>query len=52
MRRGGSVFSLLDVPITSAPGADVLSDNGGVLHVALVCGMGIRCERCVKDAKP
>lgn len=38
-------------PYHIAPGADILSDDGGVSHVALVCGMGIRCERCVKDAK-
>ena len=37
-------------PYHIAPGADVLADDGGVFHVALVCGMGIRCERCVKDA--
>lgn len=39
-------------PYQIAPGADVLADDGGVLHVALVAGMGIRCERCVEDAKP
>lgn len=39
-------------PYHIAPGADILADDGGVFHVALVCGMGLRCERCVKDAKP
>jgi hypothetical protein len=33
-------------PYHIAPGADVLSDDGTVLHVALVAGMGLRCEHC------
>jgi len=33
-------------PYHIAPGADILGDDGTVLHVALVCGMGLRCERC------
>jgi hypothetical protein len=33
-----------------APGADVLTDEGAVLHVPLVAGMGLRCERCDEQA--
>jgi hypothetical protein len=33
-------------PYHLAPGADVLTDEGAVLHVPLVAGMGVRCERC------
>jgi hypothetical protein len=33
-------------PYKLAPGADILSDDGKVLHVPLVAGMGRRCERC------
>ncbi len=49
---GVSLCSRCSTPYPIAPGADVLSDDGTVLHVALVAGMGLRCERCVKDAKP
>lgn len=49
---GVSLCSRSSTPYHIAPGAYILADDGGVLHVALVCGMGIRCERCVKDAKP
>ena len=38
-RRCGTPYHL-------APGADVLTDEGAVLHVPLVAGMGLRCERC------
>jgi len=33
-------------PYDRAPGADILSDDGEVLHVPLLAGMGRRCERC------
>jgi hypothetical protein len=33
-------------PYHLAPGADVVTDEGAVLHVPLVAGMGLRCEQC------
>jgi hypothetical protein len=33
-------------PYHLAPGADILTHDGAVLHVPLVAGMGLRCERC------
>jgi hypothetical protein len=33
-------------PYHLAPGADILTDEGALLHVPLVAGMGLRCERC------
>ena len=33
-------------PYHLVPGADILTDEGAVLHVPLVAGMGLRCERC------
>jgi hypothetical protein len=43
---GVGLCSRCSTPYPIAPGADVLSDDGTVLHVALVAGMGLRCERC------
>lgn len=37
-------------PYRLAPGADILPDEGAVLHVPLVAGMGLRCERCEGQA--
>jgi hypothetical protein len=37
-------------PYHLAPGADILTDDGAVLHVPLVAGMGLRCERCEVQA--
>ena len=33
-------------PYHLAPGADILTDEGAVLHVPLVAGMGLRCQQC------
>ena len=37
-------------PYHLAPGADILTDEGAVLHVPLVAGMGLCCERCEGQA--
>jgi hypothetical protein len=37
-------------PYHLAPGADILTDDGAVLHVPLVTGMGLRCEQCDEQA--
>jgi hypothetical protein len=37
-------------PYRLAPGADILTDDGAVLHVPLVAGMGLRCGRCEGQA--
>jgi len=37
-------------PYHLAPGADILTNDGEILHVPLVAGMGRRCERCEGQA--
>jgi hypothetical protein len=37
-------------PYDRAPGADILDDDGTILHVPLVAGMGRRCGRCEGQA--